>query len=97
MRLTNTMPDTGWEHKPASMIAKRIIWRLESDCYALTTSSLHEMGRQLDGYYDGKDPGRIGYRVIEKLRGRAWEKFAAMEMFFVKVRALHGRSLLLDV
>ena len=67
------------------MIAKRVIWRLESDRYALTKSSLHDLGRQLGDYYDGKDPERMGYRVIEKLRGVAWEKFAAMDMFFVKV------------
>lgn len=67
------------------MIAKRVIWRLESDRYALTMSSLHDLGRQLGNCYDGKDPERMGYRVIEKLRGVAWEKFAAMDMFFVKV------------
>ncbi len=67
------------------MVAKRIIWRLESDRYALTTSSLHDMGKQMGDYYEGKDPERMGYRVIEKLRGHAWEKFAAMNLFFVKV------------
>ncbi len=28
----------------------------------------------------------MGYRTLERLRAEAWEKFAAMEMFFVKVR-----------
>jgi hypothetical protein len=29
----------------------------------------------------------MGYPVLERLRAEAWEKFAAMEMFFVKVRS----------
>jgi hypothetical protein len=79
---------TAWERVPASMIAKRIIWRLESDRYALTTPSLYDLGRQLQGYYSDDDPDQMSYRVIEKLRGEAWEKFAAMDMFFVKVSIL---------
>jgi hypothetical protein len=27
----------------------------------------------------------MGYRTLETLRAEAWEKFAAMELFFVKV------------
>ncbi|KAK3333642.1 ankyrin repeat protein [Cercophora scortea] len=73
-----------WTKLPVSLIAKRVIWRLESDRYALTSPSLYELGKQLPGYYGRDDPERMGYRAIEKLRGEAWEKFAAMEMFFVK-------------
>lgn len=29
----------------------------------------------------------MGYRVIEKLRRDAWARFAALDMFFVKVCA----------
>jgi hypothetical protein len=70
-----------------SPIAKRVIWRLESDRYALTTPRLFELGNQLPDYYRGNDPARMGYRVLESLRAEAWEKFAAMDMFFVKVSA----------
>ncbi|KAL2181662.1 uncharacterized protein P884DRAFT_266089 [Thermothelomyces heterothallicus CBS 202.75] len=75
---------TGWARIPASPVAKRAIWRLESDRYALTTPSLFELGEQLQGYYQGNDPRRLGYRTLESLRAEAWEKFAAMDMFFVK-------------
>ncbi|KAL2156133.1 hypothetical protein VTH82DRAFT_878 [Thermothelomyces myriococcoides] len=75
---------TGWTRIPASDIAKRALWRLESDRYALTTPSLFELGEQLQGYYPGNDPRRLGYRALESLRAEAWEKFAAMDMFFVK-------------
>lgn len=96
---------TAWERVPVSMIAKRIIWRLESDRYALTTPTLYELGKQLPEYYCGEDPDRMGYRVIEKLRGEAWEKFAGMDMFFVKASELmyiipnipHLRSITLTV
>lgn len=66
-------------------MAKRVIWRLESDRYALTTPNLFEIGEQLPDYYRGNDPRRMGYRMLESLRAEAWEKFAAMDMFFVKV------------
>ncbi|KJR86393.1 HOS4 protein [Sporothrix schenckii 1099-18] len=74
-----------WSHIPASMIAKQVIWRLESDRYSLTDPDLYDLGRQLPGYYDGRDPKEIGTQAMEKLRREAWEKFAAMDMFFVKV------------
>ncbi|KAL2145996.1 hypothetical protein VTI28DRAFT_5653 [Corynascus sepedonium] len=75
---------TGWARIPVSPIAKRALWRLESDRYALTTPSLFELGEQLEDYYQGNDPRRLGYRTLESLRADAWEKFAAMDMFFVK-------------
>jgi hypothetical protein len=66
-------------------MAKRVVWRLESDRYALTTPSLYGLGEQLPGYYGGNEPQRLGYPILEKLRAEAWEKFAAMDMFFVRV------------
>jgi hypothetical protein len=85
--------DTAWERIPVTDIAKRTIWRLEADRYALTSSSLHELGLQLTGdYYGGQDPASMSYSVTEKLRGEAWGKFAALDMFFVKVRLSASRS-----
>ncbi|KAK0737031.1 hypothetical protein B0T21DRAFT_410501 [Apiosordaria backusii] len=75
---------TAWTRIPVSQTAKRIIWRLESDRYALTTPSLYELGRQLPDYYEGHDPEQMGYLTLERLRNEAWEKFSAMDMFFVK-------------
>lgn len=76
--------DTAWERVPVSDVAKQTIWRLESDRYALTSPSLYDLGRQLPEYYSD-DPEGMSYRVVEQLRREAWEKFAAMDMFFVKV------------
>jgi hypothetical protein len=70
-------------------MAKRVIWRLESDRYALTTPSLFELGEQLEDYYQGNAPHRMGYPMLEGLRAEAWEKFAAMEMFFVRVSSFY--------
>ncbi|KAH6636575.1 hypothetical protein F5144DRAFT_185095 [Chaetomium tenue] len=75
---------TGWARKPVSLLAKRALWRLESDRYALTTPALFDLGTQLPGYYQEKDPRHMAYPVLEILRAEAWEKFVAMEMFFVK-------------
>lgn len=84
--------DTAWTRIPVSQTAKRIIWRLESDRYALTTPSLYELGRQLPDYYEGHDPEQMGYLTLERLRNEAWEKFSAMEMFFVKVSSSRCQS-----
>ncbi|KAI4597038.1 Set3 complex subunit with deacetylase activity, meiotic-specific repressor of sporulation proteins [Pestalotiopsis sp. 9143b] len=74
---------TGWERIPVSNIAKRVIWRLEQDRYALTESKLYHLGEQLPDYYGG-DPGKVGYQRLEKLRRDASKLFFDMDMFFVK-------------
>ncbi|EAA28038.3 hypothetical protein GE21DRAFT_4709 [Neurospora crassa] len=73
-----------WTRIPASKIAKRVLWQLESDRYALTSPNLYDLGKELPGYYGTDDTDSIVYRVTQKLRSAAWEKFAALEMFFVK-------------
>ena len=74
----------------ASSNAKRAIWRVEADRYILTRPDLHEFGRQLGDYYEGKDPDRMGYRVVEKLRNETREKFESLDLFFVKVSTALG-------
>ncbi|KAI0013668.1 hypothetical protein F4779DRAFT_625160 [Xylariaceae sp. FL0662B] len=74
---------TAWERIPLSHIAKRVIWRLEQDRYALTEGRLYHLGEQLPGYYDG-DPRTVGYRRLEQLRGEAAKCFFETDMFFVK-------------
>ncbi|KAK5664190.1 hypothetical protein OQA88_406 [Cercophora sp. LCS_1] len=75
---------TAWIRKPASFIAKRAIWRVESDRYALTTPALYELGKQLPEYYGAEGPEYMPFDYAARLRREAWEKFAAMELFFVK-------------
>ncbi|CAJ2509871.1 Uu.00g057710.m01.CDS01 [Anthostomella pinea] len=74
---------TAWEHIPVSRIAKRVIWRLEQDRYALTEGRLYHLGDQLSDYYGG-DPHTVGYKRLEQLRGLAAERFFETDMFFVK-------------
>lgn len=70
-----------------SNVAKRVIWRLESERYALTQGKLYDLGQQLPGdYYDG-DPSKVGYKRLEHLRGEAAKLFFDTDMFFVKVSA----------
>lgn len=77
--------DNSWTRIPASKIAKRVLWQLESDRYALTSPHLYDLGKELPGYYGTDDTDSIVYRVTQKLRSAAWEKFSALDMFFVKV------------
>ncbi|KAL8400330.1 hypothetical protein RB594_000637 [Gaeumannomyces avenae] len=79
---------TAWERVPVSRIAKIVIWRLESDRYAMTTPNLYDLGLQLPGYYDGEDPEKLAYRTVERLRQEAMERFLEMDMFFVKASEL---------
>ncbi|KAF9871715.1 histone deacetylase complex subunit [Colletotrichum karsti] len=77
---------TAWEHVPVSDLAKKVLWRLEADRYALITETLYELGAGLPAYYgEGQDPFKMNYRLKEKLRGEAREKFLKLDMFFVKV------------
>ncbi|KAI0396923.1 hypothetical protein F5Y17DRAFT_44559 [Xylariaceae sp. FL0594] len=72
-----------WERVPVSRIAKRVIWRLEQDRYALTQSKLYHLGEQLAGFYGG-DPRTVGYRRLEQIRGEAADLFFDTNLFFVK-------------
>ncbi|KAH8673668.1 hypothetical protein BX600DRAFT_480054 [Xylariales sp. PMI_506] len=74
---------TAWDRIPVSNIAKRVIWRLEQDRYALTEGRLYHLGEQLPDYYGG-NPNTVGYRKLEQLRGDASKLFFEMDMFFVK-------------
>ncbi|KAI3533143.1 hypothetical protein CSPX01_12940 [Colletotrichum filicis] len=78
-----------WEHVSVSDLAKKVIWRLESDWYALLKENFYELGTGLSDYYgEGEDPFKMSFRSKEKLRGEAREKFLKMDMFFVKVSDL---------
>ncbi|KAJ2970595.1 hypothetical protein NUW58_g9642 [Xylaria curta] len=74
---------TSWERTPVSSIAKRVIWRLEQDRYALTESKLYHLGEQLPDFYGG-DPHSVGYRKLEQIRGEAANRFLETDMFFIK-------------
>lgn len=87
---TNQCADASWERIPVSQIAKKVIWRLEQDRYALTEGRLYHLGEQLPDYYGG-NPNHVGYRRLEQLRGEASKLFFETNMFFVKVGVARQR------
>jgi hypothetical protein len=52
----------------------------------MLSEKLWDLGRQLPGYYGEADPSNMAFHVKQQLKMAAWEKFAALDMFFVKVR-----------
>ncbi|KAH7041109.1 uncharacterized protein B0I36DRAFT_260682 [Microdochium trichocladiopsis] len=74
---------TAWEKVKASNIAKKVIWRLENERYALTQGKLYGLGMQLPDYFEG-NPLQMGYKQLEKLRGDAAKLFFDMDLWFVK-------------
>lgn len=74
---------TAWEKVKASNIAKKVIWRLENERYALTQGKLYGLGMQLPDYFEG-NPHQMGYKQLEKLRGEAAKLFFDMDLWFVK-------------
>lgn len=75
-----------------SPLAKLTIWRTEWTRYALISDKLWDLGRQLPGYYGDEDPSAISFDTKERLKQAAWERFLAMDMFFVKVGMDPGKS-----
>jgi hypothetical protein len=87
-RTNISCPDTAWERLPVSELAKKSIWRVEGERYALTMPSVYDLGRQLPEYYGpGVDPDRMTHDILERLRREAREKFLHTDMFFVKVHS----------
>lgn len=69
-------------------LAKITIWRTEWPRYSLLSEKLWDLGRQLPGYYGEADPSNLDFYTKQQLKTAAWEKFAALDMFFVKVTIL---------
>ncbi|KAL7939027.1 hypothetical protein V8C35DRAFT_95035 [Trichoderma chlorosporum] len=74
-----------WRRVPTSRIAKISLWRTEWLRYTLFAEKLWELGEQLPGCYGGEAPRSLSYDNRDRLKADAWEKFEAMDMFFVKV------------
>lgn len=67
-------------------LAKVVIWRTESLRYALLKHTLWDLGRQLPGCYGKTDVANLDFSTQQVLLKAAWERFEALDMFFVKVR-----------
>lgn len=83
--LTSSCTDTAWEREPVSSLAKFSLWRTEWTRYTLISEKLWDLGRQLPGYYGDDDPSVMSLDTKVRLKQAAWERFSAMDMFFVKV------------
>ena len=95
---------TAWERAPVSQLAKVTLWRTEWPRYSLLAENLWDLGRQLPGYYGDDDPSALDFGAKQQLKTAAWEKFQALELFFVKVRdrsplvvTLHGSVLHISI
>ncbi|KAG5914970.1 hypothetical protein E4U42_000216 [Claviceps africana] len=77
---------TAWERVPVSRLAKITLWRTECPRYCLLSQNLWDLGRQLPGCYgDVAEPSECDFRTKQQLIKAAWEKFEALDMFFVKL------------
>ncbi|UKZ77784.1 hypothetical protein TrVFT333_005510 [Trichoderma virens FT-333] len=74
-----------WTRVPTSRVAKISLWRTEWIRYTLFAEKLWELGEQLPGCYGDEAPHSLSYDNKDQLKQDAWEKFQAMDMFFVKV------------
>jgi hypothetical protein len=77
---------TAWERVPAPELAKKSIWMMEADRYALTSNSFVDMGAELPDYFGGENPHRLHPQTPQRLRLEANALYLQTDMFFVKVR-----------
>lgn len=83
--MTDLSLDTAWERIPLSDLAKKSLWKLESERYAMITPGLREYNQaflEKDGTGARK---RVPYSRVRELRNEAWSLFSSLDMFFVKV------------
>lgn len=81
---TDLLTDSTWARVPVTPIAKFSLWRTEWSRYTLFSEKLWELGEQLPGCYGDQQPHSLSYDNRDRLKQEAWEKFQAMDMFFVK-------------
>lgn len=93
---------SGWVHIPASDAAKYVILGKGRPSCGLIDADEWDLGRQLPGYYFGKEPAQLSFKEKRQLQEESKLKFMDMDLFFVKVSRLSTacshecRSLLTD-
>ncbi|PHH59852.1 hypothetical protein CDD81_2431 [Ophiocordyceps australis] len=76
---------TAWDREPVTPLAKTSMWRTQWMRHSLTPQSLWEIGMKLPNkYYGETSPYTMKGSRVRELKLEAWERFAAMDMFFVK-------------
>lgn len=79
---------SGWERVPAPDPAKYLVMGLAKPKPALTIRNEWDLGRQLPGYYMGKEPDQLTYEEKRQLEEESKTKFLALDLFFVKLSDL---------
>jgi len=80
--------DTAWERIPASELAKKTLWRVESERYAMITAGLRRHNQAFLDNVDTSTGKQVSFSAMEKLRAEALNQFLALDLFFVKVCSL---------
>lgn len=76
---------SGWDHIPASDAAKYVILGKGRPSCGLIDAEEWDLGRQLPGYYFGKEPAQLSFKEKRQLQEESKLKFMDMDLFFVKV------------
>lgn len=79
---------SGWVHTPASDAAKYVILGKGRPSCGLIDADEWDLGRQLPGYYFGKEPAQLSFKEKRQLQEESKLKFMDMDLFFVKVSIL---------
>ncbi|KKY32705.1 putative ankyrin repeat protein [Diaporthe ampelina] len=79
---------SGWVHVPASEAAKYVILGKGRPSCGLIDADEWDLGRQLPGYYLGKEPGQLSFKEKRQLQESSKLKFMNMDLFFVKLSDL---------
>ncbi|POS75794.1 hypothetical protein DHEL01_v205810 [Diaporthe helianthi] len=79
---------SGWAHVAASDAAKYVILGKGRPSCGLIDTDEWDLGRQLPGYYFGKEPAQLSLKEKRQLQEESRLKFMAMDLFFVKLSDL---------
>lgn len=79
---------SGWSRVPASQPAKHLVMGLARPKPALIVRDDWDLGRQLPGYYFGKEPDQLSNQEKRQLEQESKAKFLALDLFFVKLSDL---------
>ncbi|KUI65059.1 Protein HOS4 [Cytospora mali] len=78
----------GWDHVPASEAAKYVILGKKRPSCGLIDVDEWDLGRQLPGYYFGKEPELLSFKEKQQLQEESKLKFRGLDLFFVKLSDL---------
>ncbi|KAK7730848.1 hypothetical protein SLS53_008926 [Cytospora paraplurivora] len=77
-----------WDRVPASEAAKYVILGKKRPTCGLIDADEWDLGRQLPGYYFGKEPELLSFKEKQQLQDESKSKFQALDLFFVKLSDL---------